>query len=40
MRSFVAACVTAIVIAAIAAVALNAIQKPAETAFATSGVRI
>jgi hypothetical protein len=40
MRSFVAALAAAIVIAGIAAVALNAIQTPAEVAFTTGGARI
>jgi hypothetical protein len=40
MRSFVAACIAAIVIAVGAAVVLNGVQKTAAVAFSTSGVRI
>jgi hypothetical protein len=40
MRSFVAACIAAIVIAIGSAVVLNGYQKPAIAAFSTSGVRI
>jgi hypothetical protein len=40
MRSFVAACIAAIVIATGAAVMLNHYQKPADAAFSTSGVRL
>ena len=40
MRSFITACIAAIVIALLAAVALNSIQQSADVAFATSGVRI
>ncbi len=40
MRSFVAGVVAAIVIAVIAAAALNMVQKPADVAFATSNVRL
>jgi hypothetical protein len=40
MRAFVVACLAAAVIAIGAVVVLNGIQKPVETAFATSGVRI
>ena len=40
MSTFVTACIAAIVIAVIGALALNAIQKPAEVAFATTAVRI
>jgi hypothetical protein len=40
MRAFVVACVAAIVLAVGAAVVLNTFQKPADHAFATSGVRI
>jgi hypothetical protein len=40
MRAFVVACVAAIVVAVGAAVVLNAIQKPVDHVFATSGVRI
>jgi len=40
MSTFVTACVAAIVIAVIGALALNAIQKPAEVAFSTTAVRI
>ncbi len=40
MRVFITACIAAAVIAVIAALALNTIQKPVESAFATSAVRI
>ncbi len=40
MRSFVAGVVAAIVIAVVAAAALNVVQKPADVAFTTSGVRL
>ena len=40
MRSFVAACIAAIVIASGGAVVLKQYQKPADTAFSTSSVRL
>jgi hypothetical protein len=40
MRSFVAACIAAIVIATGSAAVLNHYQKSADAAFSTSGVRI
>jgi hypothetical protein len=40
MRAFVVACLVAVLIAICAVVVLNSFQKPAETAFATSSVRI
>jgi hypothetical protein len=40
MRAFITACIAAAVIAVVAAVALNALQNPVESAFATSSVRI
>jgi hypothetical protein len=40
MRAFVVACLVAALIAICAVVVLNGVQRPAETAFATSGVRI
>ena len=40
MKSFVLACVAAIVIAAVAGVALNSVQKPADEAYSTSAVRL
>jgi hypothetical protein len=40
MRVFITSCVAAAVIAVVAAMALNTIQKPADQAFATSSVRI
>ncbi len=40
MPIFIVACIAAIVIAVIAAMALNAIQQPAETAFSTEAVRL
>ncbi|HEY7943833.1 MAG TPA: hypothetical protein VIH15_04965 [Casimicrobiaceae bacterium] len=40
MRAFIVACLAAAVIAIGAVAVLNGIQKPVETAFATSAVRI
>jgi hypothetical protein len=40
MRSFIVACIAAIVIAAFGTVALDLIQKPVFVAFATKSVRI
>jgi len=40
MRSFVIACIAAIVIAAIGAFALSLVQKPVDVAFATQSVRL
>jgi hypothetical protein len=40
MKTFIIACVAAAVIAIGAVVVLNEIQKPADVAFTTSGVRI
>lgn len=40
MKSFIIACVAAIVIAVVGALALNSIQKPVDEAFTTSGVRL
>jgi hypothetical protein len=40
MPAFITACITAAVIAVVAAMALNTLQKPVESAFATSAVRI
>ncbi|HYM32781.1 MAG TPA: hypothetical protein VEU47_15880 [Candidatus Cybelea sp.] len=40
MRSFILACVAALVIAAIGAIALQYIQESAGAAFSTEGVRL
>jgi hypothetical protein len=40
MRSFAAACIAAVVIAAIGAVTLNFFQEAADIAFATEAVRL
>ena len=40
MREFLAACAAAIVIAVCGAVVLNAVNRPAESAFTTQGARI
>ena len=40
MKSFVAACLAAIIIAAVAGFALSAVQKPADQAYSTTGVRL
>jgi hypothetical protein len=40
MRSFIAGCIAAVIIAVVAGFVLDAIQKPADSAFATVGARI
>jgi len=40
MPAFITACLAAAAIAVVAALALDTIQKPVESAFATSSVRI
>jgi hypothetical protein len=40
MRVFITACIAAAVIAVVGAMALNSLQTPVESAFATSSVRI
>lgn len=40
MRSFIIACVAAVVIAVIGAIALNAAQEPVSGAFTTESTRI
>ena len=40
MKSFLIACVAAVVIAIIGGVVLNGIQQPADKAFSTTGVRL
>jgi hypothetical protein len=40
MKSFLLACVAAVVIAAVAGFALNTVQKPSEEAFSTTAVRL
>jgi hypothetical protein len=40
MKTFIVACIAAAVIAVGAVVVLNDLQKPVETAYKTSGVRI
>ena len=40
MKSFLLACVAAIVIAAVGGFALNSVQKPSEEAYSTTGVRL
>jgi len=40
MRSFIIACVAAVVIAAIGAAVLNFVQEPVEVAFTTQSARI
>ena len=39
MRSFILACITAVAIAIIGAVVLNALQEPVTVAFSTEGAR-
>jgi len=40
MKTFIMACIAAIVIAVIGGVVLNSIQEPADKAFSTTGVRL
>ncbi|HEY1473647.1 MAG TPA: hypothetical protein VGF53_06145 [Pseudolabrys sp.] len=40
MKTFIIACVAAVVIAIIGGVVLNSIQQPADKAFSTEGVRL
>jgi hypothetical protein len=40
MKAFLLACVCALVIAGLAVAGLNAIQEPADQAFATTSVRL
>jgi hypothetical protein len=40
MRAFFAACAAALIIAICGAVVLNSVNKPVESAYTTSGVRI
>ena len=40
MKVFVVACISAVIIAIIAAFVLNSIQEPADKAFTTSAVRL
>jgi hypothetical protein len=40
MRSFIIACIAAVVIAAIGAMILNFVQEPVDVAFATEAARI
>lgn len=40
MKSFIIACVAAVVIAVLGGVVLNSIQEPADKAFSTTGVRL
>ena len=40
MKSFIIACVVAVVVAVIGAIGLNTIQEPVDEAFSTSAVRL
>lgn len=40
MRSFIIACIAAVAIAAIGAIALNVIQEPVDVAFTSGAARI
>ncbi|HME31087.1 MAG TPA: hypothetical protein VKE53_14665 [Pseudolabrys sp.] len=40
MKTFILACITALVIAVIGGVVLNGIQEPVDKAFTTSAVRL
>jgi hypothetical protein len=40
MRSFIAGCLAAVILALVGAVALHSIQEPASVAFSTEAVRL
>ena len=40
MRSFILGCIAALAIAVVAALVLDAVQEPVDTAFTTVGVRL
>lgn len=40
MKSFVIACIAAVVVAIIGGVVLNSVNEPVDRAFSTSGVRL
>jgi len=40
MKSFLLACIAAVVIATVAGFALNTVQKPSDEAYSTTGVRL
>ena len=40
MKTFIIACVAAVIIAAIGGVVLNSMQEPVDKAFTTTGVRL
>jgi hypothetical protein len=40
MKSFIFACIAAVVIAAIGGIAINQAQEPVDEAFSTTGVRL
>jgi len=40
MRSFIVACIAAVVIAAVGAIILNFVQEPVDVAFTTESARI
>jgi len=40
MKTFVMACVVAIIIAVIGGIVLNSVQEPVDKAFSTTGVRL
>lgn len=40
MKTFIVACVAAVIIAVIGGVVLNSIQEPVDKAFSTTGVRL
>ena len=40
MRSFIIACVAAVIVATIGAIALNSVQEPVSVAFSTEAVRL
>jgi hypothetical protein len=39
MRSFILACITAVLVAAVGAVVLDRLQEPVDVAFSTQGAR-
>jgi hypothetical protein len=40
MKTFVIACVVAVIIAVIGGIVLNSVQEPVDKAFSTTGVRL
>ena len=40
MKTFIVACVAAVIIAVIGGIVLNSVQEPVDKAFSTTGVRL